>query len=125
LESVGISNSHHQLPDADGVGVAETGRHQMRRVNAHHRDIGIRVVTDQISRLTAAIRQRHDELGGAMHDMAVGQNKAVGCKEKSRAIPTHVWCQAWIRARCAATLVLYLNIHHGRAHLFRSVYYSL
>ena len=55
----------------------------MRRVNTHHRDIGIGVITDQVSRLTVAIRQRHDELGGAMHDVAVGQNKAVGGKDKS------------------------------------------
>ena len=83
LEPIGIPDSHHQLPDADGVGVAQTGRHQMRRVNTHHRDIGIGVITDQVSRLTAAIRQRHDELGGAIHDVAVGQNKAVGGKDKS------------------------------------------
>ena len=70
----------------------------MRRVNAYHRDISIGVITDQVSRLTAAIRQRHHELVSAMHDMAVGQNKAVGRKDKSRAVATHVWCEARIRS---------------------------
>ena len=65
------------------MGVTQTGRHQMRRVNAHDRDIGIGVITDQVGLLAATIRQRHHELGSAMHDMAVSQNKAVRRKDKS------------------------------------------
>src|SRR5688500_15053819 len=96
----------------------------MRRVNAYHGDIGIGVITDQVGLLMAAISQRHGELSGAMHDMAVGQDKAVGRKNKSRAVTTHVWCQAWIRTRSAAPLAMHLNIYYGRAHLFRGAYHS-
>jgi hypothetical protein len=55
----------------------------MRRVNAYDRDIGIRVITNQVGLLTATIGEGHYELGSAMHDVAISQNKTVRRKDKS------------------------------------------
>jgi hypothetical protein len=98
LETVGVADRDHQLPNADGVGVAQTGRHQMRGVNAHDRHVGIGIITGEVGRLTVAVSQGGHELSRTMHDVAMSHNKAIGRKEKARAVATHVWCEARIRS---------------------------
>ncbi|HYV72165.1 MAG TPA: hypothetical protein VE970_18935, partial [Pseudolabrys sp.] len=83
-------------------------------MHAHDGHIGIGVIADQRRRLTAAVRQGHDELGGVMHDVAVGHNKAIGSKEKARAIAPHIRGETWIRARRATLSAMHLNIDHRR-----------
>src|SRR4029450_13733856 len=81
--------------------------------------------TDQLRLLTAAIRQGHDELGRAMHDVTIGQKKPAGRKEKPRAVAPHVWGETWIRACRTALPAVHLNIDHRRAHAFRHAHHGL
>jgi hypothetical protein len=125
LESVGIANGHHQLPDADGIRVTQPGRYELWGVHAQHSHIGIRVIADQLRMLAAAIRQGHEEPGGVMHNVAIGYNKAIGRQQKARAIALHVWGETWIRTRRAALSGVHLDIDHRRAHACRHAHHSL
>src|SRR5258708_12173911 len=49
-----------------------------------HREIGFRIVADEISRQLAAVREAYRQLARPMDDMAVGEQVAVGGNKETR-----------------------------------------
>lgn len=58
---------------------------KMGRIDPNHREIRLRIITYELSRIIAAVRKINDDSGSTVDDMAVGQNEAVRRNHKSRA----------------------------------------
>jgi hypothetical protein len=54
-------------------------------VNANHRKIGRRIVADGVGGSAPPVGQRHFDPGGVMHDVAIGENQAIGRKYEAGA----------------------------------------
>ena len=65
--------------------VAELDGRQIRRRDADDGDVGVAVLADEVGRALAAVGQRHVDSRGAVHDVAVGQDEAVGREHEPRA----------------------------------------
>ena len=106
MEAVGIANGDGELADADLVGVAQARGAQLGSVNVDHRQVGIGIVADQMRIRAASVSQRDFNPGGAVDDVAVGQDEAVRREDEPGA--------------AALTLAIgaaHLNVHHRRAYL--------
>ena len=67
-----------------------SGWHEMVAVDTNHRQIGVRIFSDQARFEVASVRKRNSELAGPMHDVAVGQDKAIRGKDEAGAAATHL-----------------------------------
>jgi len=54
-----------------------------RRLDPNHREIGVRILADELSGMPTAIRQGHINLIRTVHDVAVREGKAVWRKDKA------------------------------------------
>ena len=78
MEAVRIADRDRELADPHGARVAERRERQRRSVDADDREIGVRILADEIGPRRAAVGH-HDRQGAArFHDVAVGQDQAVG-----------------------------------------------
>ena len=55
-----------------------------RRGDAHDGDIGIGILPDDLAFDIVPIGQRHHHLARAIHDMAIGQDVAIGSEDNTR-----------------------------------------
>ncbi len=72
------------MPDAQGGGIAERGGGEVRAVDADDGQVGIRVFPNKLGGEPPAVRQGGLDLAGAMDDVAVGEDEAVGGEDESR-----------------------------------------
>jgi hypothetical protein len=84
LESVGVADCDHELTRAKAARVAELHGAEIRGRDSDHRDVGVRILTDQIGGALAAIRQGDRDVVGVLDDVAVGEDQAVGSEHESR-----------------------------------------
>ena len=68
----------------------------MRRINAHDRQICVRVISDNVRIRMAAIGQNNFDSVCAVDDVAIGQDEPIRCENEPRAaalppaiVPTH------------------------------------
>jgi hypothetical protein len=80
LQAVGIADGNRHLSDAHRLRVAERRPRQRRAFGADPQDgqVGVNVAADQVGPQRPAIGQQRGEPGGSRHDVAVGEDKAVG-----------------------------------------------
>src|SRR5262249_16645721 len=71
------------------VCVAEFDRGQILRRNANHRDVALGVDTDYFRGVLAPIGQAHRDLARAVHNMRVGQDRAIGADDEAGAFTMH------------------------------------
>ena len=65
--------------------IAERRRDQIRRGDAQHGEIRVRIVTDEVRHEIPTVRQRHADRFAPCDDVTVGENQAVGREDESRA----------------------------------------
>jgi len=120
LKSVGCANRNHDLPDAQALRITQRGRRQsrlvkLRTLQADHREVARRVVSDQRCRHAPAIVHGHGDAHRLVHDMTVGEDQAIRSEHESRATAAAFFILRLARA-CAAGALMYFDIHHRRAH---------
>jgi len=71
LKAVGISDGYHQLAHSDDFESPSAAGMRWSPVNANHRQVGVRIFSDQARFQAAAVGKRHAELAGAMNHVAV------------------------------------------------------
>ena len=81
MKPVRVADGDRNLPDPDGTRVAERRERQRRSVDADNGEIGVRILADEIRLRRAAVGHDDRQRGGRLHDMAVGEDQAVGCKQ--------------------------------------------
>ena len=67
--------------------VAERRGGELWRGDAQHRQVGVRIVADEIGAEHPAVGERHRDFVAAGDDVAVGQDEAVGREDESRSRP--------------------------------------
>ncbi len=85
LESVRIADRNHELSRAERTRVAKLHGLEIRRSDAHHRDIRVGILADQIGRALPPIGKRHRDVVRVLDDVAVGEEEAVVCEDEARA----------------------------------------
>ena len=85
LETVGVADGHRDLAGADRLRIAQLGRGEIRSVDAHDREVRMRVVADNRGSDPPAIAQRDLDLARATNDVAIGQREAIGREDEARA----------------------------------------
>src|SRR3954453_19002221 len=73
-----IADRQHPLADSGVVAIAQRHRRQLGGVDLEHRHVGIRIGADDLGLELAPIEQPYGDLLGALHDVVVGQNVAIG-----------------------------------------------
>jgi hypothetical protein len=85
MKSERVADRDCNLSDTYTTRIAEPGPRKRARIDPENRQVGVRIVADQIAPYLATIRQRDRELVRAMDDVAVRQHKAVGREDHTRA----------------------------------------
>jgi len=85
LKTVRIANRDRKLPNSNVFRLAHPRRAQLRGVNPDDGEVGVRIISDQVSIGFASIGERYLNSLSAMHHVAVGQNKAVRRDNEARA----------------------------------------
>ena len=85
LKTIGRANGDGDLADAQFLRVAQFGRDQARLIDANNREITGGILADQGRGHMTPVGQSRRYAGGFMHDVAVGEDEAVGREDKSRA----------------------------------------
>ena len=83
LKAERIPDGNYNLPDAQVFRVGQSDVGQVWRIDANDREIGIGIISDQLSVVFASILQIHPDLGRAVHDVPVGQNESVRRDDES------------------------------------------
>ncbi len=65
--------------------IPQLNRHQIRCPNLQDSQVGVRILTNLARSHPSAIRQNDVDVGCTLHNMAVGEDIAVWCKDKARA----------------------------------------
>src|SRR5436309_12413422 len=125
LEPVGVSDRDDQLSRSDRLGIALRSRDEVGRIDPDYRQVGIRIVTDQVRLKPPAIREGHLDFGGLLHDMTVRQDKAIRREDKTGPIAAHLTRAAWISRPTMSRLVVNFQIDDRRADLLRCGDYRL
>lgn len=112
MKTVGRANSDGDLAHAKFLRVAECGGDQARLIDANDREITSGVLADQGRRHMAAIGQSRRNPGGFMHDVAVGEDEAVGREDKSRSATLALARFSGARPFCC---LRNRDMHYGRA----------
>ena len=86
----GIADRDRELPYFQPGGVSELNRCQVRRIDVQDGKIGVRILADELCRIASPIGKRHANQIGAMDDVAVGQDEAIGRKDEPRPAPAHL-----------------------------------
>ena len=85
LEAVRIPDRDRELPDAHLARGPEHGRGRRSAAQANHRDIGVRIVADEIGLAARAVGERRADAARAVHHVAVGEEKPIRRKSEARA----------------------------------------
>jgi hypothetical protein len=117
LEAVWIADRDRQLADPERLGIAQRGRHQVPRTDPDDGQIRPRVVTDYLGLQPSAIRQGHCDFGGAVDDVAVGEDEPIRGKEKARPVAAD--------PRKLAPALAHLDVDHRGADPFRRADHGL
>ena len=86
-EAQRVAHRDHELPDAQGVAVAQLGERQIAGRQPHQRQVGVRVVAHELGVEPVALFGHGGELPPAAGDVAVGQRVAVGREQHAGALP--------------------------------------
>jgi hypothetical protein len=108
LEAERVADRDRELPDHEPARVAELDRLYDRLREADHREVGRRVVAHELARDRLAVVGDRRELARAVHDVAVGEDEAVGREDEARARAD--------RLAAPAAGVAHLQLQHRRAH---------
>ena len=85
LEAERVADGDDELPDAQARESPSRAGDEVGRVDAHDREVGVRIVADELCREVAPVGQRDAERVGAVDDVAVGQDEAVAREEEAGA----------------------------------------
>ena len=77
MEAIGIADGDGELADAQNGRIAESHRLEVRRVDANDRQVGFRIVADQVRVRPAAIGEHHFNSVSPVNDVTVGENETV------------------------------------------------
>ena len=78
IQAEGIADGHDPVPDFQIIGISQGGsRKGFLGVNLDHRDIRLRIGTDNAAFIFFLVRQSNNDFLGAVHDMIVGEDIAV------------------------------------------------
>src|SRR6266480_3679 len=86
LETERIPNRDHELAYAQTLGVGEAHMRQLRRIDANHGKIRVRIVARHLRRIFAPIGQANGDGVRRMNDMTISQNESVRRDDKTRAV---------------------------------------
>src|SRR5438552_12609838 len=78
-----ITDRDRNLTDTQSFRVCQSNVRKLRSVDANNREIGIRVVADELGAKFPAVGKIDFNFVRAMHDVAVGQNKTVRRNDES------------------------------------------
>ncbi len=117
LKAVRIADGDGELADAQALRFAQFRRGQVRRVNAQHRQVRVRVFAHQMRVRPAAVVQRHFNLARAVHHVAVRQHQSVRADDETRAA-----ARARVSPRPRHALVDF-DVHHRMADLVRGLHH--
>ncbi len=102
LKTERVTNGDCDLTDAQCFRIGQPHVGKLRRINANHGEIGIRIVSDKLGARFTAVGKVDHNFARTMHDVAVGQNKTVRRDDESRA------------AAAARAVGPRFNVHHRR-----------
>ena len=74
-----------ELPGAERLRIAELDGRQIRRRDPDDCDVAVPILADEVRRALAAVGQRDVDGRRAVHDVAVGEDEAVGREHEPRA----------------------------------------
>ena len=80
-----IADREHDVADLEVVDVAERDHRQLVEVDLQHRDVGIGVGADRAGARAAAVAERDLDVVGAVDDVVVGEQVALGRDDHARA----------------------------------------
>jgi hypothetical protein len=87
VEAQRVADGDDELSDAKRRRVAQRGVGKTGRPHPHHGEIGGGVLPHQLGAVHALVGEAHLERGGAMHDVAVGEDVSVRRDHDPRAAP--------------------------------------
>jgi hypothetical protein len=73
LEAVGIADRDRELADPQRAGRAEDDRRNCACGNAQHRDVGVRIVADQVGVARKPVGEARADPACPVHDVAIGE----------------------------------------------------
>ena len=73
----GIADSHDPSRPPGAVRVAQLSHWQVVALNLDHRQVRLRVSTDELGRKAALVRQRYEQLLSTLDDVVIGENVAL------------------------------------------------
>src|SRR2546426_3419699 len=77
LEAIGVADGDGELADAQSRRIAEAHWLEVGRVDANDREVGFRIVADQVRVGPAAIGEHHFNSVSPVNDVTVGENEPV------------------------------------------------
>ena len=81
-----MTQRHHELADAQPVGIAQRQRGQVRgAIDADERQVDTTVLTDDLAVEPAAVGQPHLQPVGVLDDVGVGDDQAAGLDDEAGA----------------------------------------
>ena len=80
-----VADGQHPFADPRGVRRPEGRRRQPGRVDLEHADVGVLVAADDIGVEAAAVEQEDPHAAGAINDVVIGEDVAVGRDHEARA----------------------------------------
>src|SRR5207253_4102997 len=83
-QSQGVADGHHPVADLKLPRIAELRDGQVVTLDLEHRQVGLRVGTDNFAGETALIWQRYEDLLGAFDNVVVGQNVPLAVVDDAR-----------------------------------------
>ena len=83
VEAVGIADGDDELAGSQRPRIAERDRDKVSRGDANDSDVRIRVLADHVGVAIASVRKRHLDVRAPVHNMAVGEDQAVGGKNEA------------------------------------------
>ena len=80
-----ITNGDRDLTDTQCFRIGQPHMRKLRRINANHGEISIRIVSDKLGARFPAVGKIDYDFARTMHDVAIGQNKTIRRDDESRA----------------------------------------
>ena len=81
-------------------------------MDSDYRQICIRVISNHLGWKAAAIRERHFNFGGVMHNVAIRKNVTIPCENEARAVALYLRSEALIIPPATCYLPLDIDIYN-------------
>jgi len=112
LEAIRIADRDRKLPDAHRARGTQRHRRQPRGADADHRDVGVRVLADEIRVVGVPVGKARADGARAVHHVAIGEQQPVGREREAR-------------AAALAALHLHFEVRHRRRDNLGGMHYRI